>query len=148
MNLYRVLTGHIAPKESLMAISHYVLAENDADVYTQIYDMFYLPKNVEEYLDDKLNSDEVEERDELKQEIKEQDLSDEYGHYTPAKIIHMKGNTQDDSQYEDAYYGCTVVRWELVEKSILLCDIEHLERLGIFEDLEKVKSRLASIDHE
>lgn len=141
MNLYRILAGHISPKDSMMAISHYVVANDDTEVYEMIREMYYLPKDDDEYIENK--TDDVDEIAEIREDLRNEDGY----HYGPARIIREKGNTEDDSEYEDAYYGGQVVKWEVVKEDITDEEIDLLTQLGIFEEEEIVKNRLLGISY-
>jgi len=146
MNLYRILAGHISPKDSMMAISHYVVANDDAEVYEMVKDMFYLPKDLDEYVSEHLETDDEDEEKELREAIAEQYNEMEYAsYYTPELIIKKRGNVDDEDQYEDAYYGGSVMKWEIAKEDITQEEIEMLKSLGIFEQDEIIKNRLLGI---
>tara|TARA_R110000744_G_scaffold7342_3_gene25310 strand:+ start:6088 stop:6468 length:381 start_codon:yes stop_codon:yes gene_type:complete len=121
MNLYKILFSHTAPKGSGKGIKGYLLAENDE----QVYDYIDKKYNYESWKD--CNEDEDRELD----EIYDKDYNLVGTETFKEKILRIKGQMNDeDYDYSDAYYGITLLGWEVVEENTTK-DFTEMIELGV-----------------
>ena len=111
MKLYKILIEHCAPRDRIVAVAGYLYAENDRDVY------FYVDKH--------LNYDAWEDRHDEAIENEEpfyiyDDDYNEIGAETyRERLIRLRGSMNDEnSSYDDAYYGVTHYGWEELDSDL------------------------------
>jgi len=119
MNLYKILFSHTAPKDTMLGIETYLLAESEEKVY--------------DYIDKKYNynhwRDENEDEDTEPFALYDDDYNVIGTETFREKIMRIHGEIWDeDYDYADAYYGITLYGWELVKEDIT-------DDLTIFIDL-------------
>lgn len=113
LNLYRIIVLHGAPKDSHTSTEGYLAAENEEQVFRHIDGLRYGSWSDKEtdgdtIYDDKSNKD------------------------IPFKdwVMRERGDLEDESGWEDAYYGVTKMGWEKIEGATQ-ADIKRLLELGI-----------------
>jgi hypothetical protein len=123
MKLYKIKVLHAAPKDSHTSIETYLVAENDeqvADWINQNKQHGYWfgcddeEKSKTDYFSDKL----------------ERDIT--FYEY----VMENKGDLEDESGYDDAYYGVTKWGWEEVEIPESTFYLPKLIEFGIAEKYE------------
>lgn len=125
-NLYRVLIGHLSPKDSQAGIYCYMIAKDDKEVFDRL--------KKEMYWDDLDEYDEDEASYDMDGDI----INTEY-------IIKNKGDW--NSEVTDLYYGASICKWELVKKNISAEEIKILQNCGIFEDEEVINNRKLGVSY-
>ncbi len=124
MNLYRAKFSHYAPKDNQSGTVCLILAETDEQVYEFLKsepeingDKFFLS-----WQDREDEEEEKEVLDENYNLIRTETIK-EY-------LIRIRGSINDeDQQYDDLYYGLTVVGWELLKEDVKT-DYSELIELG------------------
>ena len=111
MNLYKIKFTHYAPKDSSSGIKEFIIAQNEEGVFN------YIDKN-HVYDSWTEREDEWDNEDQTYKEF----------------ILENKGDDEDESLFENLYYGLTTYGWEIVEENIGFGDIKILTQLGIIEN--------------
>jgi len=125
MNLYRTKFSHHAPRDMQTGTICLILAENDKQVYEFLKSE---PKiNDEQYFVSWQDREDDE-------EVVESEWNDKYEATKVENIkdylIRIKGSMNDQNQeYNDLYYGLTVVGWELLKEDVKT-DYSELIELG------------------
>ncbi len=110
MNLYRIKLKHYSQKDSCEATACLLLAKNDEDVYEWI-------KTEPECACYAGGSWSDEEDDNKEYDIYDDDYNVIGKRTFKEKIIDLKGDIDDeDVNYDDLYYGLTLIGWELIQK--------------------------------
>lgn len=121
-NLYRIIVGHFAPKDSLHATWAFLIAENEDQVYDWIANepMIYEEPTCSMWKD---NEETFEVYDDDYNVIGSETFRE--------KIIRLKGEINDDDyDFSDSYYGITLYGWELIKEDFVITD-SSLKELGI-----------------
>jgi hypothetical protein len=138
MNLYKILVGHIAPKDMHTAIACLVLAENDEQVYEFIKSQ---PETKEHTLFNNWKESEETTKEEWLEGndwCSEEDADERtnYGVKFKDNIISIKGElNSEDVDWSDAYYGITIYGWELLKENVTtdyseLIDLKIIYKCG------------------
>ena len=114
MNLYKIEFTHYAPKDSSSGIKEYILANNDEEVFD------YINKNY-------TWNGWTEREDEWGNECQT------YKEF----VLENKGDDEDESLFEDLYYGQTTYSWELIKENITEENAKILTELDIITKGEK-----------
>lgn len=120
--LFRIKVLHAAPKDVHESIEGYVVAETEQQVF--------------EYVDKVHCFGSWSESEETRTVCKTKPDGDEYEVEVPFAewVMAERGDLEDESGFEDAYYGVTKHGWGPVGE-VTEADVEVLVRLGIAVDL-------------
>jgi len=137
MNLYKIVFSHHAPKDSEKGIKVLLLAENDEQVYEWLASE---PKLEDRTLYNSWKENEGYSYSEEKETFVDEDGEevdsswyDEEGNAENFKtrMLRLKGEINDDDyDFTDAYYGITLLGWELLKEDVKT-DYSELVELGI-----------------
>jgi hypothetical protein len=116
--LFRIKVLHGAPKDSHTSTETYLVAENEQ----QVFDWINFKKNYGGWSNDTDEPRICHAHDDYEKEISFQEW-----------IMLNRGDLEDESGWEDAYYGVTKWGWEPVEATEQ--EIEILVKLGIAEKI-------------
>lgn len=110
MNLYKIEFRHYGPKDNDEGIKEFCLFNNDEELFNYIDRNYALDRWTE-------GEDEWGNEDQTYKEF----------------ILKNKGDDEDESLFEDLYYGLTTYSWELVKENILDEDTNKLVELNIIK---------------
>lgn len=137
MNLYKIVFSHHAPKDSEKGMKVLLLAENEEQVYDWIASE---PKLEDRTLYNSWKENEGYSYSEEKETFVDEDGEevdsswyDEEGNAENFKtrMLRLKGEINDDDyDFTDAYYGITLLGWELLKEDVKT-DYSELVELGV-----------------
>lgn len=137
MNLYKIVFSHHAPKDSEKGIKVLLLAQNDEQAYEWLASE---PKLEDRTLYNSWKDNEGYSYSEEKETFVDEDGEevdsswyDEEGNAENFKtrMLRLKGEINDDEyDFTDAYYGITLLGWELLKEDVKT-DYSELVELGV-----------------
>lgn len=137
MNLYKIVFSHHAPKDSEKGIKVLLLAQNEEQVYEWLASEPKLEDRTlyNSWKDNERYSYAEEKETFVDEDGEEVDSSwyDEEGNAENFKtrMLRLKGEINDDDyDFTDAYYGITLLGWELLKEDVKT-DYSELVELGV-----------------
>lgn len=137
MNLYKIVFSHHSPKDSEKGMKVLLLAENEDQVYDWIASKPKLEDRTlyNDWKDNEGYSYSEEQETFVDADGEESDSSwyDEEGNAENFKtrMLRLKGEINDDDyDFTSAYYGITLLGWELLKEDVKT-DYSELVELGV-----------------